>query len=524
MGWMRSAVGALAVGMLGASVIAAEPPPPMAKTQSGELAGKRMGGAVNAFLGVPFAAPPTGADRWRAPQPAKAWTGLRKADAFGPSCWQATGPGGSGPWTHEYVVQGPVSEDCLYLNVWAPAKGAAKTPVMVWIHGGGFSQGSGGVPIYDGARLAGQGVVVVDINYRLGAFGFLAHPELTREAAASGAAPGNYGLQDMVAALRWVKANISTFGGDPHQVTIAGQSAGAMAVHDLIASPMAKGLFQRAIAESGLPTTAPATPLADAERGGEAFAKARGADSLAALRALPADKVGGGPPARFAPILDGVMLTEQPAKAQAEGRFNDTPVLAGLNADEGSAMSPAYGKGQEAAYKTLMKQSYGDKAGRFEALYPATTDAARADASRSLLRDKGLGGLYAWTEARLPHTRQPLYLYLFDHVEPGPKSDQYRAFHSAEIPYVFRTLDASPERPFKDEDRTLSARMSRYWVNFVRTGDPNGAGLPAWPKASGADPQLQQLGAPIRSRPVLAAPLKAAFDDYIAGGGRPDIF
>jgi para-nitrobenzyl esterase len=497
---------------------------PQVKTHDGALVGKREGD-VNAFLGVPFAAPPVGQNRWRAPGPVKPWTGERAADHFAASCWQQTGPGGFGPWTHEYVVSGPVSEDCLYLNVWAPAKAGGKRPVLVWIHGGGFSQGSGSVPIYNGAKLAAEGIVVVDINYRLGVFGFLAHPELTREAG--GAPPANFGLQDMVAALKWVKANISAFGGDPGQVTIAGQSAGSMAVHDLIASPMAAGLFQRAIAESGLPTTAPAPPLAEAEQAGQAFAKAKGADNLAALRALSPEKLAGGPPtagARFFPVVDGVLLKEQPATAEAEGRGNDTPLLAGLNADEGSAMSPAYGKGDEATYTKLLQQSFGASAPKFAALYPASTDQARADASRELLRDRGLAGLYVFSRGRVAKSHAPLYLYLFTHTEPGPTSAQYRAFHSAEIPYVFKTLDASPERPFTAADRALSDQLSRYWVNFVRTGDPNSAGLPVWPRAAGDDPQVQALGDPIAPRPVLPPRLKTAFDDYIASGGKPDIF
>jgi para-nitrobenzyl esterase len=519
--WL-GAIGVLAAGVLAASAGAAETAP-KAKVQAGELSGKRLG-AVDTFLGVPFAAPPVGANRWRAPQPAPTWIGVRAADRFGASCWQAITPDGFGPWTHEYVVQGEVSEDCLYLNVWTPAKAAGKRPVLVWIHGGGFTQGSGSVPIYDGAKLAAQGIVVVDINYRLGAFGFLAHPELTREAAATGAPPANFGLQDMIAALKWVRADISAFGGDPDQVTIAGQSAGSMAVHDLIASPLAKGLFRRAIAESGLPGTAPAAPLADAERAGEAFAKARGAADLAALRALTPQQIAAGPPSPSSPIVDGVLLTESPAKAEAEGRFNDTPILAGINADEGSAMSPAYGKGAEAGWSDLLQKSFGPMAPRFADLYPASTDADRARASRDVLRDRGLGGLYKWSKARLAAGRQPLYVYLFDHTEPGPKSAQYHAFHSAEIPYVFQTLDASPERPFTDADHALSDQLSRYWVNFVRTGDPNGAGLPVWPRMAGEDPSILWIGDPIAARPILPERLKPAFDAYIASGGDPGIF
>lgn len=217
--------------------------------QQGRVAGTKHG-EVAAFLGVPFAAPPTGERRWKPPAPASSWNGVRKADALPASCQQGVTPNGFGPWTHEYVVTSAVSEDCLYLNVWTPAKTSGeKLPVLVWIHGGGFSGGSASVPIYDGSKLAAKGVVVIAINYRLGLYGFLAHPALTAESPAH--ASGNYGLLDQVAALQWIKANVAAFGGDPDRVTIAGQSAGAMSVHHLIASPLAKGLFAQAIAQSG---------------------------------------------------------------------------------------------------------------------------------------------------------------------------------------------------------------------------------------------------------------------------------
>lgn len=512
-----------AIGALAAGLLCAWQSPPIAKVGSGELSGKRLG-SVDAFLGVPYAAPPVGPYRWRAPQPLKAWSGVRAADRFSPSCWQEISRGGQ-PWTHEYLPSGKVSEDCLYLNVWTATEGRPKRPVLLWIHGGAFSQGSGSVPIYDGARLAARGIVVVDINYRVGPFGFMALPQLTREAAALGAPPTNFGLQDMVAALKWVHANIEAFGGDPDQVTIAGQSAGSMSVHDLVTSPMGKGLFRRAIAESSLPTTAPIMPLADAERAGAAFAKAKGATTLAALRALPPQQLAAAALSpSFVTIVDGVLVREPPARAEAEGRFYDTPMLAGMTADEGSAMSQGYGIGAEASWRDLLQKNFGPMATHFAELYPASTDTARADASRDLLRDRGLGGLYKWSRGRLAVGRQPLYLYMFDHTEPGRKSVQYGAFHSSEIPYIFQTLDASPERPFTAADRALSEQMSRYWVNFVRTGDPNGAGLPSWPKAMGDNPLILRIGASTAARPALLPRLKPAFDQFIAAGGNPDIF
>ncbi|HEX4097160.1 MAG TPA: carboxylesterase family protein, partial [Caulobacteraceae bacterium] len=308
-GWGRGPVGVALTALLAAAALTGArseaPPAPMVHVADGALQGARQGGA-DAYLGIPFAAPPVGELRWHAPLPAKAWSGAHDATHFGASCWQAVSAKGFGPWTHEYVVDGPVSEDCLYLNVWTPARSGAGRPVLVWFHGGGFSQGSGSVPIYDGAHLAAQGVVVVTVNYRLGVLGFFAHPELTREA--SGGATGNYGLMDMIAALKWVRANAAAFGGDPGAVTIAGQSAGGMAVHDLIVSPLAKGLFQRAVIESGLPGVAPNQPLADAEAAGVAFAKAHGAADLAALRAMSPAQLSQGARGSFAPMRDGVLL------------------------------------------------------------------------------------------------------------------------------------------------------------------------------------------------------------------------
>jgi para-nitrobenzyl esterase len=518
---MRSlAAAALACAAIAGPALAEAP---QARVSGGLLAGVREGGA-DAFLGIPFAAPPTGANRWRAPQPAQPWSGVRDAGHFGASCWQGVAGAGFGPWTHEYVVQDKVSEDCLFLNVWTAAAGGARRPVLVWFHGGGFSQGSGSVPIYDGAALAGRGVVVVTVNYRLGVLGFLAHPDLTREAA--GAAPGNWGLQDMVAALKWIRANIAAFGGDPDQVTIAGQSAGAIAVHDLVASPLAKGLFHRAIAESGLPSLAPTPLLAKAEEAGLAFARSKGAASIAELRAMTPGQLTGGPPQplAFFPIADGVLLPEAPAKLYAEGRINDVPMLAGLNGDEGSAMSPAWGVSGEAAFKALLERSYGAMAGRFAGLYPAASDAERAAASKAILRERGLAALWVWARDRVGKAKAPVYGYLYQHPEPGPQAARYGAFHSSEIPYVFQTLDKSPERGFTAADRALSLQVSTYWLDFVRAGDPNGKGLPAWPQLKLDDPQIMALGETAHAQPILEPAKLQATRDFVAGGGQPSLF
>jgi para-nitrobenzyl esterase len=437
---------------------------PVAVTHSGKVRGFEQNG-VNAFLGLPFAAPPLGANRWRAPQPVRSWRGVREATTFGNSCWQAVSPQGFGPWTHEYVVQGDVSEDCLFLNIWAPAQ-ARKRPVLVWIHGGGFNSGSGGIPIYHGQQLANRGILVVTINYRVNVFGFLAHPDLTREAGP--AAGTNFGLQDILASLRWVRQNIAKFGGDPDAVTIAGQSAGAGAVHALIASPPAKGLFARAIVQSSFPAR-PTKPLAAAEQDGLTFGAENNAPVLAALRAMSAEALQpsrGSNAIRFAPVVDGVLLPRSPEDALRTGRAADVPVLAGFTADEGSALSSAY----------------------------------ELNVQRE--RDRWLGMFRTWAADRAAGgATKPVYGYIFTKVAPGKDAAKWRAFHSSEIPYVFGTLGAAPERGFSAADVAFSDRVSRYWINFVRSGNPNGVGLPEWPAFNRDRPQLMQLGEPMR--PIL---------------------
>ena len=499
----------------------------VAHLTTGAVAGVEQGG-VEAFLGVPFAAPPVGPGRWRAPQPVKAWQGTRDATHFAASCYQAKMPDGFGPWKHEYVVQGEVSEDCLYLNVWTPkADPKGHRPVLVWIHGGGFTQGSGSVAVYDGAALAADGIVVVTINYRLGVFGFFAHPELTGESDKN-VPPGNFGLQDMIAALKWVRQNIAALGGDPDQVTIDGQSAGAMAIHDLLASPLAAGLFKRAIIESGLPNIAVPHSLAEAERAGEEFQQSRHAASLAALKALPAAEIlgpsqPGGP--RFGPIIDGVVLPAAPTQIAKSGKFNDTAVMIGMVADEASGLAPAaYGIADQAGFTDLVHKTYGSMAERFQHFYPATTDAERVEMTHQVLRDKGLAGLYAWGSERLARSNQPVYVYLFTHVEPGPDSARYAAFHSCEIPYAFRTLDKALERNFTAADRGLSHRVSAYWVNFVKTGDPNGHGLASWPRFEASNPRIMKLDVEAGAQPLLPEPKLEAVRGFLAQGGNPSIF
>ena len=513
----------------------AAPAPVIVGVAQGKLAGFRQG-PVDTFLGVPYAAPPVGRNRWRAPRPAASWRGMRAADRYAPSCWQTITPAGTGPWTQEYVPQGPVSEDCLYLNVWTPSTAPRRPlPVLVWIPGGGFVSGSGSVAVYDGARLAAHGIVVVTINYRVGVLGFFVTPALAAEAAREHTPAGNYGLEDMLAALRWVHRNIAAFGGDPDAVTVGGQSVGAIAVHDLIVSPLATGLFVRAIAESGLPDTVPTPSLAAAEKAGEAFARAKSAPTLAALRLLPPqDLTTTAPPLKgplLLPIVDGVLLPAPPETLLAAGKLADVPLLGGIDADESTGFSgPLLTSESRTAWRALLAKEFGAMAPRFARLYSggtgagANADFERARSARQLHRDLGLAELWRWSRLWLAHARSPAYGYLFDHVEPGPESRRWGAFHSSELPYVFGTLDAAPARRFTPFDRSLARTLSRYWVNFVKTGNPNGPGVPPWPRMQGPDPRLLLIGARLSPRPILPARKLAAMQAFIAGGGQPSLW
>jgi para-nitrobenzyl esterase len=382
--------------------------------------------------------------------------------------------------------------------------------------------GSGAVPIYDGAALAARGIVVVTINYRLGPFGFLAHPELTAESPDH--ASGNYGLLDAIAALKWVHSNIATFGGDPNLITIAGQSAGAALVLDLDVSPLANGLYARAIAESGAGLNLPTSDLKTAEQTGVEFSGKRGAKSIADLRAMPPEKILGNPMEyvlRFSPIADGWSLPGAPSALQAEGSIHDTPFLTGLTSDEASGMNPKYGAMSEeecVGYVT----SLSPHADTFSALYLKPGGACN-DGVKQLIRDRGLAQTYIWAEKRAAFVRAPLYLYLYDHAEPGQMSARYGAFHSSEIPYAFRTLDKSPDRPFTTDDQEISDKVSGYWLNFVKSGNPNGAGLPDW-SAFGLGKKVMELGDRFQQRPAMDDTKLRAFKDYSSRGGKLGLF
>ena len=470
-------------------------------TQSGRLSGTpARDPAITVYKGIPYAAPPVGILRWQPPRPPSAWSGVRRADHFSPACMQNI-RGEHLPWTRQFMAQYPISEDCLYLNVWAPTKTVnAHRPVLVWIHGGGFIEGAAAPDIYNGEQLARQGLVVVSINYRLGVLGFLAHPELTRESRHH--ASGDYGLEDTVAALRWVHQNITAFGGDPNRVTIAGQSSGAAAVIYLTASPLAKGLFQSAIAESGASLTPPNTDtLADAEQQGDRFANSLGAHSLAQLRALPAtDLIAAQQKSGFRPDVDGWFLPDTIPSIFSAGRQNDVPTITGLNADEGSASSN-YGRLTPAEFMQQARKRYGDLAGEFLKLYPASTQAEATLAQKASDRDSDRVSMYLWAANRAKTAKTPAYTYYFDHAIPWPDHPEFGAFHSAEIPYWFRNLDML-DRPWTTADRELSNEMSGYWVHFIETGTPDKRGLPPWPAFNPQSKTTMELGAKTGPLPV----------------------
>jgi len=433
---------------------------------------------VVAFKGIPFAAPPVGELRWKGPQPVHPWAGVRKCDAFGPSPMQAK-PVPFGVYTSEFLIpEQPISEDCLYLNVWTKAHAGEKKPVYMWIYGGGFSSGGTAVPIYDGEALAKKGVIFVSVNYRVGIFGFLAHPDLTKESPDH--ASGNYGLLDQVAALKWIKKNIAAFGGDPNNITIGGQSAGSMSVNCLVASPLARGLFNKAIAESGsFMITSPmlqSGSLQAAEQQGAKLALTVHASTLAELRNVPAAdlmKI----PGRYSPIVDGYVLPKPVPEIFSEGKQNKVPLLTGWNADEAFASFK-----KKDAFIEQAKQQYGKDADEFLKYYPASTDEDAMRSQIKLSRDMIFAASgYKWAGIQSATGQSPVYLYYFARKLPAtPDYVKYGAFHTGEVAYVMDNLKFL-NRPWEPQDQKLANLMSSYWVNFIKNGNPNGPGLPVWP-------------------------------------------
>jgi para-nitrobenzyl esterase len=483
-----------------------------AKVTGGEVQGI-VSESISIFKGIPFASPPVGNLRWKAPAPVQAWTGIKKADAFGPACMQAPNSQGN---------TAPVSEDCLYLNVWTPAKKPGeKIPVIVWIYGGGFSGGSTSISMYDGMGFAKKGVVLVSVAYRVGPFGFLAHPELSRE---SGKGSGNYGLEDMIAGLKWVKANITRFGGDPSKVTIFGHSAGGMAVNMLAASPVTKGLFHRVICmsggsfaplqtstEGGIGMGIPALKLAEST--GEAFLKKLGAADLKGARAMSAEEIqkGIGGAMRFRPAADGYVVPNDLYSIYQARRFNDTPILLGVTSDELGAMRGG-GNVTAAGFEKQIRSQYGPHADAILSVYPHSTDAEAAKSSKGISRDSSFAWS-TWTWARLQSEKGKgkAFEYYYDYHAP----DVDGSGHGSDVPYAFQTLSGGQGSSPKPEDLKLSDMISSYWVNFAKSGDPNGSGLLKWPAFAENNQQAMVFDAKPGARPVPNLDKLKAFDAYI---------
>lgn len=474
--------------LLAAAVAGCSQATPVITIDSGKIAGQEEGGMMR-FLDIPYAAPPIGDLRWRAPQAVKPWEGVRQAIEFGPACRQTA------DW-----VKDPQSEDCLSLNVYAPAKSAAKPyPVMVWIHGGGLTSGHGSEwgPIGANSVLQ-KGVILVSINYRLGIFGFFAHPELSAEAADH--TSGNQGFRDQIAALQWVKRNIAKFGGDPNNVTITGCSAGGSSVATLTISPQAKGLFQRGISESGV--ASPVPPLAEAEKfDADAAAKSYGAGHIAELRKMPAEDLLKKNWMTF-PIRDGVVLPQQPNESFAAGHQNHVPVLLGWNADEGVDLASDVLGSKDftvAVYPSLLQKLFGPQIPPpILAQYPGKTDAEALASARRLVTD--MIGLqhFGWAVMQQKTKTEPVYLYHFVHSPAEPPKDKpcnygCKAGHGAEIRFAYNQL-FEEQRDWTEDDKALASQMLGYWTNFAKTGNPNGEGLPKWPMFDGTPESVKRLG------------------------------
>jgi para-nitrobenzyl esterase len=500
------------------------------KTASGLVKGTTTAdGKTRIFKGIPYAAPPVGDLRWDAPRPAPSWEGTRDASQFGLRCLQGA--------VFSDISFTDISEDCLNLNIWTPAATAdARLPVMVWIHGGGFQAGAGAEPRHDGEAFARKGIVLVTFNYRLGVFGFLAHPDLTRESGRN--ASGNYGLLEQVAALRWVQENIAAFGGDPKNVTIFGESAGSLSVSALMASPVASGLFHKAIGESGayMAADGPLAPLsltANEQRGTQ-FGAGLGAGTLATLRAMPGDAVlqAALKTAWFGPSIDGYVLTESVSATFAAGKQSHVPLLAGWNADEVRAgVVLGAQKPTAASFVEDLRKRFGDQAEAALKLYPASSDAEALESAAALATDAFMGySTWKWIETHARIGKAPVYRYSFDREIPVAQdrkingapatSRDIGARHAGEIEYVFGALDSLPKVPWELSDRKLSDAMTTYWANFARTGDPNGPDLPVWPRYDQGG-RVMHLDETIRDEADALRPRYELLDAVRSGQARP---
>lgn len=484
------------------------------KTEAGLISGTtNKEGDIRVFKGIPFAAPPVGALRWKSPQPVTSWKDVRACTNFGASPMQGA-PAPFSMWSEEFLIpKEPIGEDCLYLNVWTGAKSETdKRPVLVWIYGGGFASGGSAVPIYDGEAMAKKGIVFVSINYRVGVFGFFAHPELTKESGNN--ASGNYGLMDQVAGLKWVHKNISAFGGDPNNVTIAGQSAGSMSVNCMVATPLAKGLFNKAIAQSGASFVSGMlrgnTTLQQAEQEGERIAKSLNAATLKDLRNVSADELLKKGQGLRGPIVDGYVLPEPIAKIFASQKDNKITLMTGWNEDEGLMFGPVK---KAPDYIKEINQTYGSDAQTVLKYYPAGTDEEAAQSQLHLSRDV-IFGVQNYTWANVHASRGAnTYVYRFTRKVPGTgEYAKYGAFHTGEVPYAYDNLKFV-NRPWLPVDHELASKMSSYWTNFIANGNPNGRALPNWPLYNTSDKQVLLLGDRVTASPMPGA---AALDFLFA--------
>lgn len=498
--------------LAGGLVVLAQTNLPPVETESGLVRGV-VEKDLTVYRGVPFAAPPIGALRWRPPQTVEKWEGVRDVSKFAPDPYQGNGGGN-------------VSEDCLYLNIWTPAKSASdRLPVLVWIYGGGFAGGSTSTPVHNGEHLARKGVVLVSINYRVGPLGFLAHPELSAESPHK--ASGNYGLLDQIAGLKWVQRNIAKFGGDPDRVSIFGESAGGISVSMLCASPEAKGLFHGAISQSGgsfgptRPTTYPGEnmkTLVQAEQEGVAFAKSAGVASLADLRRIaPGDL----PRGRGWPIVDGWVIPDDQYKLYEAGKYNDVDILVGYNSDEGLSFSR---ERTPAEFVANVEKRYGPFAEKLLKAYPVGETTVPKTA-RDLMRDAAFGWqTWAWATLQARTGKAKIYYYYFDQhpqrAEGSPQAD-HGTPHGVDVPYVFQTLDHN-KPDVTAGDLAISETMATYWVNFAKRGDPNGPGVPAWPRFTCKESKVMYFEDQAQLGVVPSAASLEVLDGYFAWRRTPE--
>jgi para-nitrobenzyl esterase len=479
------------------------------KTENGLVSGYKNG-EISIFQGIPFAQPPLGELRWKAPQPVKNWTGVLKCEKFSASPMQNK-PVPFMMWTEEFITPPEnLSEDCLYLNIWTPAKSAKeKLAVFVWIYGGGFSSGSAACAVYDGEEMSKKGIIFVSINYRVGVLGFLAHPELSSES--ENKVSGNWGLLDQIAALRWIQKNIEAFGGDPQKVTIAGQSAGSMSVCALVASPLAKGLFRGAIAQSGgILSSFMNLSFSDAEKSGTAFMEKMKTSNIAELRKKTAEELiaAGG---NFRPVNDGYIIPVDVFAAFKAGQFNDVTMMAGWVMGDGSLMGNQTMTPEQ--YKQQAITKYGDKAEEYLKLFPGKTDEEVA----ASLKESGLMQ-FAAMPAHLwaGFSKSKAYIYQFSHV-PVDKPDfpNYGAFHTSEVPFALHTLHLW-KRPWRDVDFAVEKTMDAYWVNFVKNGNPNGEGVPEWKVYDKSSGNIMEIG----DKPELKPGLYKGEFEFLEGANK----